>query len=137
MRVFNALLAAASFVGITNGRFLHSKITPVEPALTQAHDAVILEAKAHGRHGASNGYTISPREVVQTAGDVWNPKNIASPEAWTKFREKGNWLGCMTRATDEEAGKMWPDPWNRTSKSARSQWQGDLTSTRSTHKRGC
>jgi hypothetical protein len=137
MRVFNALLAATSVVGITHGQFLHSKITPVKPALTQAHGSGNPEAKAHGRLGASNGHTISPRDVVQTAGDVFNPKNIASPEAWTKFREKGNWLGCMTRATDEEAGKMWPDPLNRTPKSARSQWQGDLTSTRSTHKRGC
>jgi len=67
----------------------------------------------------------SPLGTVQTAG--WDPNDVADPADYERFRAKGAWLGCLSRATDEEAGNAWPDPLNRTPKSARAPWTGELS----------
>ncbi|KAH7070647.1 hypothetical protein BKA63DRAFT_493656 [Paraphoma chrysanthemicola] len=121
MKALLTLLAATSFIGSTCSRAPHSSMTPARDS-----GSVILETKLHGLHNSIDDRPSPYPDTVQTAGEKWNPANTASQAEWDRFRQKGNWLGCMTRATDEEAGKMWPDPLNRTPKSARSQWQGDL-----------
>lgn len=61
--------------------------------------------------------------LAQVAG--YDSKEFANPEEWEKYRVKGAWLGCLMRNTDKEAGKAWPDPLNRTPKSARGPWTGN------------
>ncbi|KAH5710570.1 hypothetical protein HBI20_177700 [Parastagonospora nodorum] len=67
-----------------------------------------------------------PLEVV----NGWDKNDIAAqPEADAKAA-KGHFATCLLKATDEEAGKAWPDPYKRTPKSARSPFkpsQQDLT----------
>jgi hypothetical protein len=67
-------------------------------------------------------------DVVQVAGSTWDPKNLATPEAWEKYAGKGGWLNYLFAMSDEEAGAAWPDPLGRTPKSASSQWVGTLES---------
>ncbi|KAH7070648.1 hypothetical protein BKA63DRAFT_393228, partial [Paraphoma chrysanthemicola] len=51
----------------------------------------------------------------------WDPKEIANDAEVQKYQEKGSWLGCLMDASDEAGGKMWPDPFSRTPKSARTE----------------
>lgn len=53
----------------------------------------------------------------------WDKDNIAAqPEAYAKST-KGHFATCLLKATDEEAGKAWPDPYKRTPKSAHSPFR--------------
>jgi hypothetical protein len=74
---------------------------------------------------AIDSKSITPSDSVQLAA-IWDPENIAHEEDWEKYVIKGGWLGCLLDATDEDAGKAWPDPLRRTPKSASSQWKGTL-----------
>jgi hypothetical protein len=83
-------------------------------------------------NGASlrfNKGTVPAPDVVQGASDIvsWDPKGISDDAEVQKYQEKGNWLGCLMDASDAQAGLMWPDPFGRTPKSARSPWAGTLS----------
>lgn len=64
---------------------------------------------------------------LQAAGE-WDPRHLATEEEWNMYRSKGSWLGCLLDATDEAAGKAWPDPYSRVPMSASSPWKGTLES---------
>jgi hypothetical protein len=64
---------------------------------------------------------------VQLSGQ-YDRNNIAFIQDVGRYAAKGSWLGCLVDATDGDAGKAWPDPWNRTPKSATSRWSGTLES---------
>ena len=74
---------------------------------------------------AVNGHNAPSLGAVHVAG--FDPNDVASAEDYEKFRVKGNFLACLSRGTDAEAGQQWPDPLNRSPKSARSAWTGDLS----------
>ncbi|OAK93794.1 hypothetical protein IQ06DRAFT_204231, partial [Phaeosphaeriaceae sp. SRC1lsM3a] len=59
---------------------------------------------------------------------LWDPEESATNENWIKYKKKGAWLGCLLDATDEEAGKAWPNFLNRNPPSISSEWQGTLES---------
>lgn len=65
---------------------------------------------------------------AQIAG-YFDPGESATDEAWTIYKDKGAWLGCLLDATDKGAGKAWPNYLDRNPPSAKSEWQGTLQST--------
>jgi hypothetical protein len=74
---------------------------------------------------ASGNAASPPSNGIQIAA-LWDPNRFISEEDMAGFQAKGSWLTCLLDATDENAGKAWPDPYNRVPKSARSQWTGSL-----------
>ncbi|KAF2824630.1 hypothetical protein CC86DRAFT_407797 [Ophiobolus disseminans] len=71
-------------------------------------------------HGGIKSDSAGMVQIVARA--IWDPSKIATNELDAVHQGKGGWLGCILDATDENAGKMWPDPLSRTPKSASSQW---------------
>lgn len=64
-----------------------------------------------------------PPDPPSEAVPGWDKDDIAAqPEADAKAA-KGHFATCLLKATDEEAGKAWPDPYKRTPKSARSPFK--------------
>ncbi|KAF2824615.1 hypothetical protein CC86DRAFT_407782 [Ophiobolus disseminans] len=70
-----------------------------------------------------NNNTATPKQLNDASGATDDYQG-STPGA---FRAKGNWLGCLMKGTDEEAGAAWPDPLNQTPKSARAPWSGELS----------
>jgi hypothetical protein len=76
--------------------------------------------------GGIGGVKFSDSSLVATALDSFDPNNIASDEAWNKYKAKGAWYGCLLDMSDIIAGEQLGD--QRTTPSAESIWRGDLQS---------
>ncbi|KAJ4361646.1 hypothetical protein N0V95_001723 [Ascochyta clinopodiicola] len=72
--------------------------------------------------GTLSNVKFSEQSLVQTANIDFN--DIASDEAWNKYKAKGLYYGCLLDMSNENAGKAMNDL--RTPPSAESVWQGDL-----------
>lgn len=82
----------------------------VHDSTTKQFIQPIRKAKAVGR---------SLKDKLQVAAAL-------DDEEWEKYWQKGNNLGCLLDATDENAGRIWPTYLNRNPPSISSPWQGML-----------
>ncbi|KZM22752.1 hypothetical protein ST47_g6100 [Ascochyta rabiei] len=73
--------------------------------------------------GTPSNVKLSEPSLVQTTGNI-DLNDIASDEAWNKYKAKGLYYGCLLDMSNESAGKAMKDL--RIPPSAESVWQGDL-----------
>jgi hypothetical protein len=110
--------------GLVAGNAINQSLTYVK-ALTFVHNnSGLLVAVPFGN---LDNAKFSQPSVVQTASRKFDPDNIASDEAWEKYKAKGTWYICLLDLSNENAGKGLKD--SRTPPSAESKWQGNLQST--------
>jgi len=126
MRLSNVFLPLLALAAIALGLRRNLNDSHLGSGLLSANDSTTPKELNHSSASVdvNDG---SPPGTVQTAG--WDPNDVADPADYERFRAKGAWLGCLSRATDEEAGIAWPDPLNRTPKSAKAPWAGELSGT--------
>jgi hypothetical protein len=131
MRAPVFLVPFLGFTTLTLGRVASSISLDLEFA--QINTYHLPDQEADGSFVAPAGFEapkLSIPSTVQVAGE-WDPNDVATASEWVRFLQRGKWMGCLLPATDEEAGKAWPDPLNRTPKSASSSWHGTLQSEQS------
>ncbi|KAJ4326111.1 hypothetical protein N0V94_000273 [Neodidymelliopsis sp. IMI 364377] len=117
--VFSLLVAVLA--GLAAGNAINESLTYVK-ASTSVHDnSGLLVAVPFGT--IDNAKFRQP-SLVQTAGQRFDPGDIASDEAWEIYKAKGNWYTCLLDLSNENAGKGLKD--SRTPPSAESRWQGNL-----------
>lgn len=121
----NSILLVTALVQSAFGRVVEQL---VQRDCQQDNGTHLLTGPADTVIGATGGSKASSSNPVHIAAR-YDPNIVASAQEVARYTAKGNWLGCLLEATDENAGKAWPDPLGRTPKSASSQWVGTLKST--------
>jgi hypothetical protein len=100
-----------------------TQTTKMSPLLALFSLLLFLPGLINGRNGSHlRNNTRGPGGVQ--IGAFWDPAESATNEDWLKYQRKGAWLGCLLDATDENAGKAWPNFLNRNPPSIKGEWAG-------------
>jgi hypothetical protein len=128
MKIAALLLLAAGFLTAVLGR-VSEHIHPEHSAPLKRNVQSLSRSLSTPADALLGNSTSSLGLATLFARAVLDPNEVASDALFEKHRAKGHWLGYLLDATDEGAGKGWPDPHARTPKSARSIWTGTLQCT--------
>lgn len=114
-------LFVTGLAALSNGNAVVQPLTypGTSPAIRNASSSLV--AVSFGTH---DNVKFSDPSLVQTAGYIFDPDDIASDESWSWYKQKGMWYSCLLDMSDENAGKGLED--KRTPPSAEAVWRGDL-----------
>jgi hypothetical protein len=125
MKIATLLLLATGFLTAVLGR-VSEHIHPEHSAPSKRNARSLSRSLSTPADALLGNSTSSPGSSTLVARALFDANNVATDAMFEKQRAKGHFLGCLLVATDEAAGKGWPDPYGRTPKSAKSIWTGTL-----------